>query len=238
MSLLTEIASRIKTRIQNHSITLSQIANNLITFAKVQTIGAGKLLGNSTGSAGEISELDINDYRNTSFQVPITVQDCENTTSEITVLSLTIPSNILNKNNSIIDIFFLYNRFQNTGANRNLIRKLKINGSNLKEGTYVISSSANTWFSWSKIRIVTYGLNGNNINLKATGLEGSLNITNETLGESYSNTSGNISTSTDKTITNINYTNNITITLTLQWDTASSNARIRIEQAHCNIIKG
>lgn len=234
MSLITELASRIKTKIETFNIALSQIPNNLIEFAKIQQIGAGKLLGNATGSAGNISELDINDYKNYFISLPVTIADCENTTDEIIVLSIDVPSNLLNSNNIIIDIFFVYNRFQNTGANRNLIRKFKINGNNLKNGTFIPTSSSTTSFYWHNIRLFTYGLSGNNINFKITGEEGSIGVRNATYNESFSS---GASTTANKTITNIDYTTNISFELTLQWDLASPNARIRFEQAMCFIQK-
>ncbi len=48
----------------NTVLALKNFANNLITFAKVQQIGANKLLGNATGSSANISELDIANYDN------------------------------------------------------------------------------------------------------------------------------------------------------------------------------
>lgn len=69
MSLLTELASRIKTKIETFSISLSQIADglitgaklvaNTITFSKIQQIGAYKTLANVTGSTANLTEVNF-----------------------------------------------------------------------------------------------------------------------------------------------------------------------------------
>lgn len=46
-------------KLDNGSVTTVKIGGNQVTFAKIQTIASGKLLGNVSGSTGNVAEVDI-----------------------------------------------------------------------------------------------------------------------------------------------------------------------------------
>ena len=46
-------------KLDNGAVTTVKIGGNQVTFAKIQTIASGKLLGNVSGSTGNVAEVDI-----------------------------------------------------------------------------------------------------------------------------------------------------------------------------------
>jgi len=48
------------TIIANNAITTSKIADNQVTYSKIQTISANRLMGNSTGSTANVAEIPLN----------------------------------------------------------------------------------------------------------------------------------------------------------------------------------
>jgi len=236
MSLLTELASRIKTKIETFSISLSQIPNNLIEFAKLQTIGAGKLLGNATGSAGNISELDINDYKNYLIPLQTTFADCENTTSRIDIITTTIPSNKINVGD-IIEIHFKLQRRQNSGASIWFYTRLFIGSIIIDGGNINMANSTSTFNVLQKIRFIVESISSNMATIGVMRPNSSNNYLQDTLGYAFNASNALGSAATAYETADIDITSENTLKIENKWDSANVNAWIRVQQAQAYIIK-
>lgn len=236
MSLLTSLASRIKTKIETFSISLSQIADGLITLAKINTTGA---------TTGQVPTFN---GTNTTWEDPAggggsliplttTFADCENTTSEIDIVTVTIPADTLAVGD-IVGIELRYLKLQNSGSSINTYFWMVNNGNKMQtDAVLPVSSSATMYFVFQTIRLIVVNITGNTVTLGYTRM-------NNTAGLSHSmainfNSTQNTNGVTSATTQNETFDNTIgtTLQLRMQWVSANVNAYIRVQQAQAYIIK-
>jgi len=224
----------------NILLKLSNFVDSLITFAKLQNIATNKILGRTTAGSGVIEELDIANYSNKLIPLTTTFADCENTTSEINIVTVTIPANTLELGDMVV-LESAYYRLQNSGGSINLTAKIKLGATTDMSVTSGITSS--TSFMNMKARLIYYviSISGNNATLtmqKATSLATNtpyqavfaVGGTLPAAGVMQTVSAKNTDVTINKTISN-------NFLLTLQWDSANANTYVRVETAQAYIIK-
>jgi hypothetical protein len=219
-------------------LDIANFANNLITPIKINTTGA---------SSGDVISFDgTNAVWNTpsgggGSLIPLTttIADCENTTSEIDIVTVTIPANTL----AVGDQIFLegfFTRSQNSGGTINLTAKLK-NATNqfLSYGVVAQASNSGTFLVRLRQVVIVKSISGDTVTL----ISGTNTSSNVQIAEVSSFAAGATTAVTghfvNKTYTNNTFDNTVgtTLEISITWGTANANAYIRVEEAQAYIIK-
>jgi hypothetical protein len=221
----------------NILLKLSNFVDSLITFAKLQNIATNKILGRTTAGSGVIEELDIANYSNKLIPLTTTYADCENTTSEIDIITVTVPANSLAVGDIII-LNITATRLQNGGAAVNLTQRVKING-NALYGDFPTSipNNVTTFSVMQNNNLCVTDISGNNITLRGT-TSGPTGIVVNSISFALGATGvANGTENAIRTVGSIDKTATITILCSQQWATANANRWIRVQQAQAYIIK-
>jgi hypothetical protein len=158
---------------------------------------------------------------------PVTIADCENTTTNTAVIAVTVPANTW-LDGEVIELSAIMEHLQNSGSSITLVQQFKCGGTLLGNSNQVVGSSATVGKRYAKsffIRIGTdlYHVFGhstssyyivNNFNLAANGFG----------SDGFTGTGG-------KTITGVDYTSDISLTFRIAWITADANAYVRTKWA-------
>lgn len=194
-----------------------------------------KPLVNSAGNAVEIATGDTipianggtgattkGDALNALLRDNITIADCDNTTSEISVMTLVIPANTWADGEEVTASIICKHK-QGAGSNRNLTLKIKVNSSSQTLlSSSAISSSAQEGNSrrtftftrigseiWAHFNAINHGQYGSTTT-PSTAAIGTI---------SYAS-----SGSTGRIWTGIDFTADVTIEYTVQWGAAANAA--------------
>jgi hypothetical protein len=227
-------------KIKTLVLDLVNFANNLVTFAKIQQIATAKLLGRTTAGTGNIEELDIANYTNQLIPLTTTFADCENTTDEIDIVTVTIPANSLAVGDIIV-LEMAYLRHQNSGGTINLIAKTILGGSTDVNANGNVTNDAAINNIKAKLQYYAISESGSNINLntnKSTAIISNAPIQNILSIGATTQANGSIQTSgsplsnvvIDKTVSN-------TYKISAKWASANANTYIRVQTAQAYIIK-
>lgn len=189
------------------------------------TVGSGLTLTAGTLTAPNLIPLTT------------TFADCENTTSEINIITTTIPANTLAVGDIII-LNITATRLQNGGAAVNLTQRVKING-NALYGDFPTSipNNATTFSVMQNNNLCVTDISGNNITLRGT-TAGPTGIVVNSI--SFALGATGVAQGTEnaiRTVGSIDKTATITILCSQQWDAANANRWIRVQQAQAYIIK-
>lgn len=170
------------------------IANDAVTFAKMQNITSDRLLGRDTSGSGDVEELAVGDGIEFSGSTGIvsssrtldrdaSVNTFNTTTTETTIYSYTIPANTLGANDEIYTRILNY-YLNNTGSAKGYVIKVKLGG------TTVIDFDTTTFFgSNSAKRLVKV-----DIYISSLGATNSQYVTMQINHASGSTPSGSITT--------------------------------------------
>lgn len=203
--------------------------NGTDTLSEV-TLGSGLSLSSGTltatgGGSGSLIPLTT------------TFADCENTTSEIDIVTVTIPANILAVGD-IINIEASFTRLQNNPSFPGFTQKLYNGGSimyNIAGGatsnTIVYKMMQSLQFQVSSVSsgIATLFVHNNN------SITTSVSKTTVIATQPTAVTSGATTTAISNNTMIVANTN--TLKISGQWEAASSNSYIRMQQAQAYIIK-
>ena len=189
------------------------------------TVGSGLTLTAGTLTASNLIPLTT------------TIADAENTTSEIDVLTVTVPANTLAVGD-VIDIIIDFQRYQNSGVTRTVASRLTINGTNIYNQTGLNLSSINfTYYIIQKQSLVVESISGSNIKLRAIFNTGQSSVGGTISFSSNANSNNDGGVVADQSLSSIDNTSNISIVYKLQWGSANVNAWFRFQQAQAYIIK-
>ncbi len=134
----------------------TSIANDAVTFAKMQNITSDRLLGRDTAGSGDAEELTVSGGIEFSGSTGVvsssrtldrdaSVNTFNTTVAETTIYSYTIPANTLGANDEIHTRILNY-YFNNTGSSRGYIIKVKLGGTTIVDfdtsSSYFSSNSA------------------------------------------------------------------------------------------------
>lgn len=170
------------------------IANDAVTFAKMQNITSDRLLGRDTAGSGDTEELTVSDGVEFSGSTGIvsssrtlnrdaSVNTFNTTTTETTIYSYTIPANTLGANDEIYTRILNY-YLNNTGSAKGYVIRVKLGG------TTVIDFDTTTFFgSNSAKRLVKV-----DIYISSLGATNSQYVTMQINHASGSSPSGSITT--------------------------------------------
>ena len=168
-----------------------------------------------------------------------TFADCENTTSEIDIVTVTIPANTLEVGD-IIDIYMNTNTFHNAGYNVTFVSKLKLGGVAMASNTSTRSSSATVFRHGQNIRILCQTISGDIITLFSLQQANNSNQFAAPITQTYAINASSISDA----VTTLTMTNNTmdktiinSISFALKWASASPNSYVRVQQVQAYIIK-
>jgi len=223
--------------IKDLKLNIINFANNLITFAKLQQIATGKLLGRSTAGTGDIELLNISDFASPIVALITTNVDCENTAVETDVITITIPANSLAVGD-IIEIYYNTIRRHNSGVSVWFTQKLKINSTNIYNELKNIGNETTIYHITQKQQLIVTALAGNNITFR-TYIMTSTDFT-VGIGNSFAmgtNAYSDGATPNSRTLGSIDRTAVITIVLSAQWQVANANSWFRNDGALAYIIK-
>lgn len=157
----------------------------------------------------------------------VTTADCENTASEIDVISFTVPANTW-KNGETIEIIMLTKSKQNSGITRTLYFKAKAQGITVLDSGPGVSNTTSEGCSYRKFIFRRLGNN-----LMSLNYTGAYPVEQMFVGGSLSSQftvidgTGGLSSS----YSTINFASDIPIVLTLQWSAAHANTYYRILDA-------
>ena len=219
----------------NILLKLSNFVDSLITFAKLQNIATNKILGRTTAGSGVIEELDIANYSNKLIPLTTTYADCENTASEIDIVTITIPANSLAVGD-MINIEYGGTMLQNSGAGIAGATKLKINGTTVANANNTVNNSSQTRYYNQKQKYLVTAISGNNITIRLPFASSVLIVTETISLAPFASTSATGSSSLYE-LGSIDKTATITIVVSAQWASANANAWVRVPQAQAYIIK-
>ena len=223
-------------KLSKYLIKLSNIADGLITFAKLQNISTAKLLGRTTAGSGVIEELDINNYSNKLIPLTTTFADCENTTSEIDIVTVTVPANSLAVGD-IIKIEISGSILNNTSSSVNITQRLKVAGTQIVGLANIVPSGSTIYYTKHILTYYVKNLSGNNVDIVQNNTSsGAVGFT-DSIALSFPVQDQRFRSVVTHTPATINGTNSNTFLATMQWATASPNAYVRIQQAQAYIIK-
>ena len=151
----------------------------------------------------------------------VTIANCANTSSEVTVLSVTIPANTW-LDGEEVSISVIARHKQNSGGAIAITYKVKVNASSLT--TLSASSVSNSATEGKTRRSFFFTRIGSDIYYTGNGTSyGDMSSTASVYGavistaDYYGSGNGNIYTSVD-------FTSNVTLTFTVQWASANANA--------------
>lgn len=221
----------------NILLKLTNFVDGVITFAKLQNIATAKLLGRTSASSGVIEELDITNYQNQLIPLVTTFADCENTTSEIDIATVTIPANTL-ADGDLIKIVINSVVFNNSGSNFTLGQKITINANTIvNPSANAITSGTN--FRYIRHELTFYALNvsGDNIDLVQNNIFSGTTGLVSPIGLTFPTTSTTYTAGVRHTPATVNKTAINTIYVKLKWSGANANTYVRNYQAQAYIIK-
>jgi hypothetical protein len=221
----------------NILLKLTNFVDGVITFAKLQNIATAKLLGRTSASSGVIEELDITNYQNQLIPLVTTFADCENTASEIDIITVTIPANSLAVGD-VITLNITASRLQNGGAAVNLTQRIKVNGTALyPDFPTSIANNATTYSVMQNNNFCVTAISGDNITFRGT-TSGPTGIVINSISFALGATGvANGTENAIRTIGSIDKTATITILCSQQWASANANRWIRVQEAQAYIIK-
>lgn len=185
-------------------------AGNAVEIAMGDTIPVANGGTGATTKGAAISNL---------FNQTVTIANCDNTSSEVTVLSATVPANSWGDGEQFM-LFGAFKHKQNSGGSRNLTLKIKVGGTSYT--ALSASAVANNATEGRSNRSLIFTRVGSEVwgsfGVNAIGL-GSPNIAAGTSGISLDQFSigsvGNVWTGVD-------FTSAITLEYTAQWSAANS----------------
>jgi len=206
----------------NGTDTLSEI-----TLGSGLSLSSGTLTATGGGGGGSLIPLTT------------TFADCENTASEIDIITVTIPANTLAVGD-IISILGLISRLQNNSTGTiTLFTRMTINGNDLyTTNNTTISQFSNIYRIISQQILIVTDVTTNNATIKATN--SGVNQTMLPLPASFNlggTGTGQGADISDRMVTSIPINSSITITLKATWNFASPLTYIRPEQVQAYIIK-
>lgn len=186
-------------------------AGNAVEIATGDTIG---IANGGTGAAtkgGAVANL---------LAQTVTLANCSNTASEITVMSVTIPANTW-ADGEEVSIALIANHKQNNGVGSvNITYKVKVNATSLT--TLSASAVANSATQGTTRRTLFFTRIGSDVYYTGNGSYGDMFATASlytaaiATSNIYGSGNGNIFTSVD-------FTSNVTLTFTVQWASANAN---------------
>lgn len=224
----------------NIFLKLSNFVDSLITFAKLQNIATNKILGRTTAGSGVIEELDIANYSNKLIPLTTTYADAENTSSEIDIVTITIPANSLAVGDIIV-LEMAYLKLQNSGVTINLIAKTILGGNTDINANSNVTNDSTINNIKAKIQYYAISESGSNINLntnKSTSINVNTPIQSILAFNGLTAAAGSVQTTTNP-LTNVTIDKTISNTykVTAKWASASANAYVRVQTAQAYIIK-
>lgn len=218
----------------NILLKLTNFVDGVITFAKLQNIATAKLLGRTSASSGVIEELDIANYTNQLIPLTTTFADCENTTDEIDIVTVTIPANTLAVGD-IVELHYYIQMKQNQGGSVSLTQRTK-NGSNVVyTSSNSITDSGNERQTMHKVKYIITNLSSGTATFRTN-----TNTLTTTVTESISPAIGATLTGVGSgTIANNTFDNTVgtDFIISAQWATANANTYIRVQTVQAYIIK-
>lgn len=175
---------------------------------------------NATTKGGAVSNL---------FNETVTIANCANTASEVTVLSVTIPANTW-ANGEEVRILGVFKTKQNSGGTVNLTLKVKVAGTSYTAlSASGVGNSTTEGRSTRSLGFIRVGSEvWGNFNENSTGLNSSTvaSRTAQIATDHFASTSGNVWTGVD-------FTSAITIVFTVQWSAANSLTYFNPQVATC-----
>lgn len=165
---------------------------------------------NATTKGGAVSNL---------FNETVTIANCSNTSSEVTVLSATVPANTWGDGEQFM-LFGAFLHKQNSSVSRTLTLKLKIGGVSFTMlSASSVSDSATEGRSTRNFILTRVGTEvWGNFGTNGVGFMGST-VTPAATGIKLNQFTG----SSAKTWTGVDFTTALTIEFTVQWSVANSN---------------
>ena len=164
---------------------------------------------NATTKGGAISNL---------FNETVTIANCANTSSEVTVLSATVPANTWGDGEQFM-LFGAFLHKQNSGVSRNFTMKIKVGGTSYTAvSASAVANSANEGkstrnFIFTRVGTEVWGAFGTS----GVGFMGGTIIPASTgIGTNQFGSSANI-------WTGLNFAATIAIEITIQWSAADAN---------------
>ena len=162
--------------------------------------------------------------------------DCENTTSEIDIVAVTITIGSV-AIGDIIVIEYTFDRLSNTGLNVNITTRLKNGTNNIWSSTNASTNGSTVYKISHKIKFFVESIISNIVTLRtldATGIAGIPDIQTGLLVAIQNSAGVSSGTITNNTFDN---TAGTTLKITAQWASANANLYIRVKQATAYIIK-
>ena len=220
----------------NILLKLSNFVDSLITFAKLQNIATNKILGRTTAGSGVIEELDIANYSNQLIPLTTTFADAENTTSEVDIVTVTVPANSLAVGD-IIKIEISGSILNNTGSAVNITQRLKVAGTQIVGLSNSVSASSTIYYIKHILTYYVKNLSDNNVDIVQNNTASGATGLTDSIALAFPIQDQRFRSAVTHTPATINGTNSNTFLATMQWATASPNAYVRIQQAQAYIIK-
>lgn len=221
----------------NILLKLSNFVDSLITFAKLQNIATNKILGRTTAGSGVIEELDIANYSNKLIPLTTTFADAENTTSEIDIVTVTIPANSLAVGDMIV-VPVRFNRKNDTGGTVNITQKLFINTTAFQTITTSIAAASTELRIFHNLQFIVESITTNTVLLN-TVLSQSL-TTGIATNQSFTAGASTIATgagTSSTTVTTFDNTTSNNFKISVQWASSNATTFLRVIQAQAHIIK-
>lgn len=164
----------------------------------------------------------------------LTVNDAENTTTKITVISFVIPSNTL-LDGEIVELNWMHeiNNFPN-GSSPTLTGEMVVNGSVATTSTYTVSANSNVyryfkmWF-WRR---------GSNLLVPRVNVGGLNSFAAVAQGDLWNLSSDGPARVNQYTSLSPTFSNNITVSITLQWSAANAVSWLRTYNARAVKVTG
>lgn len=184
-------------------------AGNAVEIATGDTIPIANGGTNATTKGGAISNL---------FNESVTIANCSNTSSEVTVLSATVPANTWGDGEQFM-LFGAFLHKQNSGVSRNFTMKIKVGGTSYTAlSASSVTNSANEGkstrnFIFTRVGTEVWGAFGTN----GVGFMGSTSV------PALSAISVNQFTGSGNIWTGLNFAATIAIEITIQWSAADAN---------------
>lgn len=149
----------------------------------------------------------------------VTLANCSNTSAETTVLSVTIPANTWADGEEVA-ISLIANHKQNSGGAVNVTYKVKVNATSLT--TLSASSAANSATQGTTKRSLMFTRIGSDVYYTGSGNYGDMSPTTTlyTAGIATANYYGG---GNGTIYTSVDFTSDVTLTLTVQWASANAN---------------
>jgi hypothetical protein len=221
-------------KLNNSAVTTNKLADDAVTYAKMQDINSGKVLGRLSSGSGNVEELNLG-----IIPLVTTFADCENTTSEIDIVTVTIPANTLAVGD-MIEIDYYFQRLQDSGGSVTFNKFLKLNSAKFNESNgSTLGTSTILYDLFHKEKFIVTLISSNIATIKFIE---SANLTISSVQSIYGGISATTSANGARASTNfsnntLNITNSNTLTIATKWFSANVNRWVRVQQAQAYIIK-